>query len=113
MSKQSGGMAKQQAIQQGMISKTERVTCELMSETLWITIHEEFGWGYDRIAKLDCLWKECFLHFQGALHIKNPEADVLQEHLDRRLAGVYRDRQPMPPFEDRFPEIKPITYGKK
>lgn len=57
MSKQSGFMAKQLAIRQALIDDTERVTCELMSETLWLTLHEEFGWGYDRIAKLDTLWK--------------------------------------------------------
>lgn len=113
MSKQSGFMAKQLAIRQMLIDDTERVTCELMSETLWLTLHEEFGWGYDRIAKLDTLWKENFHHFHGTLNCKNPDADVLQVHLDRRLADVYKNRQEMPPFEKRFPEIKPITYGRK
>ena len=44
---------------------------------------------------------------------KNPDADVLQVHLDRRLADVYKNRQSMDPFERRDPEIKPVTYGKR
>ena len=44
---------------------------------------------------------------------KNPDADVLQVHLDRRLADVYKTRQSMDPFERRYPEIKPVTYGKR
>ena len=43
----------------------------------------------------------------------NPDADVLQIHLDRRLADVYKNRQPMDPFERRYPEIKPVTYNRK
>lgn len=66
MSKQSGWMAKQQAIQQGMISKTERVTCELMSETLWSLSMRNLVGAMTGSAKLDCLWKECFLAFPGS-----------------------------------------------
>ena len=43
MSKQSGFLAKQAAIQQKMIDDAQRVTCELMAETLQITLHEEFA----------------------------------------------------------------------
>ena len=88
MSKQSGFLAKQAAIQQKMIDDAQRVTCELMAETLQITLHEEFGWGYDRLVKLDLLWRENYKHFLGAMNHKNPDADVLQVHLDRRLADV-------------------------
>lgn len=45
MSKQSGFLVKQAAIQQKMIDDAQRITCELMAETLQITLHEEFGWG--------------------------------------------------------------------
>ena len=113
MSKQSGFLAKQTAIQQKLIDDAQRVTCELMVETLQITLHEEFGWGYDRLVKLDLLWRENYKHFLGAMNHKNPDADVLQVHLDRRLADVYKNRQPMDPFERRYPEIKPVTYNRK
>ena len=70
MSKQSGFLAKQAAIQQKMIDDAQRVTCELMAETLQITLHEKFGWGYDRLVKLDLLWRENYKHFLGAMNHK-------------------------------------------
>ena len=42
--KQSGFMAKQLAMRQALIDATERVTQQLMMDTLQITLHE-FGWG--------------------------------------------------------------------
>ena len=113
MSKQSGFLVKQAAIQQKMIDDAQRITCELMAETLQITLHEEFGWGYDRLVKLDLLWRENYKHFLGAMNYKNPDADVLQVHLDRRLADVNKNRQPIDPFERRYQEIKPVTYNRK
>lgn len=43
----------------------------------------------------------------------NTYVQLLQAHLDRRLADVYKNRQPMDPFERRYPEIKPVTYNRK
>ena len=43
----------------------------------------------------------------------NTYVQLLQAHLDRRLADVYKNRQPMDPFERRYPEITPVTYNRK
>ena len=107
--KQSGFMAKQLAMRQALIEATERVTQQLMMDTLQITLHE-FGWGYDRIMKLTKAWSDSYNHYHDALNIKHVEADVLRVHLDRELADILKGNQDLIPFEERYPEIKEITY---
>ena len=109
--KQSGFMAKQLAMRQALIEASERVTQQLMMDTLQITLHE-FGWGYDRIMKLTKAWADAYNHYHDTLDVKNVEADVLRVHLDRELADILKGHQDLIPFEDRYPEIKEIVYGK-
>ena len=109
--KQSGFMAKQLAMRQALIEATERVTQQLMMDTLQITLHE-FGWGYDRIMKLTKAWADAYNHYHDTLDVKNVEADVLRVHLDRELADILKGNQDLIPFEERYPEIKEIVYGK-
>lgn len=109
--KQSGFMAKQLAMRQAMIDATERVTQQLMMDTLQIALHE-FGWGYDRIMKLTKAWADAYNHYHDTLDVKNVEADVLRVHLDRELADILKGNQDLIPFEERYPEIKEIVYGK-
>ena len=110
--KQSGYLAKQLAMRQALIDATERVTQQLMMDTLQITLHE-FGWGYDRIMKLTKAWADAYNHYHDTLDVKNVEADVLRVHLDRELADILKGHQDLIPFEERYPEIKEITYGSK
>ena len=109
--KQSGFMAKQLAMRQALIEATERVTQQLMMDTLQITLHE-FGWGYDRIMKLTKAWADAYNHYHDTLDVKNVEADVLRVHLDRELADILKGNQDLIPFEERYPEIKEIAYKK-
>ena len=109
--KQSGFMAKQLAMRQALIEATERVTQQLMMDTLQITLHE-FGWGYDRIMKLTKAWADAYNHYHDTLDVKNVEADVLRVHLDRELTDILKGHQDLIPFEDRYPEIKEIAYKK-
>ena len=109
--KQSGFMAKQLAMRQALIDATERVTQQLMMDTLQITLHE-FGWGYDRIMKLTKAWADAYNHYHDTLDVKNVEADVLRVHLDRELTDILKDHQGLIPFEERYPEIKEIAYKK-
>ena len=108
--KQSGFMAKQLAMRQALIEASERVTQQLMMDTLQITLHE-FGWGYDRIMKLTKAWADAYNHYHDTMDVKNVEADVLREHLDRELADILKGHQDLIPFEERYPEIKEIAYG--
>ena len=111
--KQSGFMAKQLAMRQALIDATERVTQQLMMDTLQIVLHNELGFGYDRIMKITKAWSDAYNHYHDALNIKHVEADVLRVHLDRELADILKGHQDLIPFEKRYPEIKEIAYGGK
>ena len=111
--KQSGFMAKQLAVRQALIDATERVTQQLMMDTLQIVLHNELGFGYDRIMRITKAWGCEYNHYHDVFNVKHAEADVLRVHLDRELADILKGRQELIPFEDRYPEIKEITYGRK
>lgn len=111
--KQSGFMAKQLAMRQALIDATERVTQQLMMDTLQIVLHNELGFGYDRIMRITKAWGSEYNHYHDVFNVKHAEADVLRVHLDRELADILKGRQELIPFEERYPEIKEITYGRK
>ena len=111
--KQSGFMAKQLAMRQALIDATERVTQQLMMDTLQIVLHNELGFGYDRIMRITKAWGNEYNHYHDVFNVKHAEADVLRVHLDRELADILKGRQELIPFEERYPEIKEITYGRK
>lgn len=111
--KQSGFMAKQLAMRQALIDATERVTQQLMMDTLQIVLHNELGFGYERIMRITKAWGSEYNHYHDVFNVKHAEADVLRVHLDRELADILKDRQDLIPFEERYPEIKEITYGRK
>ena len=111
--KQSGFMAKQLAMRQALIEASERVTQQLMMDTLQIVLHNELGFGYDRIMRITEAWGSEYNHYHDALSIKHVEADVLRVHLDRELADILKGHQDLIPFEARYPEIREITYGSK
>ena len=111
--KQSGYMAKQLAMRQAIIDATERVTQQLMMDTLQIVLHNELGFGYDRIMRITKAWGSEYNHYHDVFNVKHAEADVLRVHLDHELADILKGRQELIPFEERYPEIKEITYGRK
>ena len=111
--KQSGFMAKQLAMRQALIDATERVTQQLMMDTLQIVLHNELGFGYDRIMRITKAWGCEYNHYHDVFNVKHAEADVLRVHLDRELADILKGHQDLIPFEKRYPEIKEITYGRK
>ena len=111
--KQSGFMAKQLAMRQAIIDATERVTQQLMMDTLQIVLHNELGFGYDRIMRITKAWGCEYNHYRDVFNVKHAEADVLRVHLDRELTDILKGHQDLIPFEERYPEIKEITYGRK
>lgn len=90
----------------------ERLTQQLMMDTLQITLHNEFGFGYDRIKRVTEEWGKCYNTFHDALTGGN-EADWYQEKLDRQLLDILHGHQPLIPFRERYPEIKEIKYERK
>ena len=110
--KQSGYLAKQLAMRQALIDATERVTQQLMMDTLQIVLHNELGFGYDRIMRITKAWGSEYNHYHDVFNVKHAEADVLRVHLDRELADILKGHQDLIPFEERYPEIKEIAYKK-
>ena len=110
--KQSGYMEKQLAMRQALIDATERVTQQLMMDTLQIVLHNELGFGYERIMRITKAWGSEYNHYHDVFNVKHAEADVLRVHLDRELTDILKGRQELIPFEERYPEIKEIAYGK-
>lgn len=88
----------------------EAVTRQLMLDTLQITLHKHFGFGFDRILKASLAWADIYNHYYDVMDLKNPECDVLREHLDEELRDIIKDRQRFADFDERYPEIKKITY---
>ena len=48
---------------------------------------------------------------QPALDYKNPAADVCQEHMDRVLKEIIRDKAELIPHAERYKDLKKVTYG--
>ena len=80
-------------------------------DTLQMTMHQREGWGYDRIMRLTEAWAEVRQEYRPALDYKNPAADVCQEHMDRVLKEIIRDKAELIPHAERYKDLKKVTYG--
>ena len=103
--KQSAYLIQQREARRRLVQAAERVTQQLM-------LHQEFGFGYDRIKRLTDAWSQTYNQFHDALD-GGTEADYWQEKLDRLLLDLLRDHQALIPFGERYPEIREITYGPR
>jgi hypothetical protein len=110
--KLSGYLVREQARRQQLIQVAEHLTQQLMLDTLQVTLHNEFGFGYDRIKRVTDAWSKYYNTYHDAL-TGGPEADYYQEKLDRELLDFIKGRQPLIPFRQRYPEIKEIRYEVK
>ena len=106
----SGYLARQEAKRNAEANAFEAVTRQLMVDTLQITLHKHFGFGFDRILKASLAWHEIYNHYYDVMDLKNPECDVLRAHLDEELRDIIKDRQRFADFDERYPEIKRVTY---
>ena len=107
----SGYLQRQAIRDQAVVLAVEQTTQQLMLDTLQVTMHREYGWGYDRIKALSEQWAALYNHFHGAID-RGPEQDVFQEHLDRQLVEIMRGKQALIPFAQRYPYLREIKYGK-
>lgn len=110
--KQSAYLIQQRETRRRLVQAAERVTQQLMLDTLQVTLHQEFGFGYDRIKRLTDAWGKTYNQFHDAPD-GGTEADYWQEKLDRLLLDLLRDHQALIPFGERYPEIREITYGPR
>ena len=106
-------LQKQQIMIKVYVDATEAIMKQFMVDTLQIAIHEEFGFGYDRIERLTKAWGEKYSEFYKCLGTQDAEADYLRECLDRQLKEVIGDKMELINFEERYPDIKKIKTGAK
>lgn len=92
------------------IHTAERLTEQFMTDTLQMTLHEHYGFGYDRIMELMERWREMLQEYRPALNSKNAECDVKQEHMDRAMLQILRGKADLIPFEERYPELRKVRY---
>ena len=86
----------------------EKLMMQFMFDLAMLTLHEEFGFGEERGLRFHDEMMKRWEEFRPCLDSKNVEADVLREHIDRRL-NIGGD---FIPFEERYWMIKEVTYGK-
>ena len=110
--KRSGLLAQRDALTQAKLDAMQRTMKQYMLDTLLITLHEDFGWGYERLTRIADKWGETYDHYFPALQ-STDESDVFQERLDRATLAFLQGYQEMIPFPERYPEIKQLGYEPK
>ena len=103
-------LEKQRADKKAFMNSVELIVKQYCIDTLTITLHEEYGWGYDRLMKLMDDWAATRKKYQEAINPDFVEADVAQEHMDRIMARIIRGKMDLIPFEERYPTLKKIKY---
>ena len=112
MAKQSGYLQRWENETNRLLQATMAITSQYDIDTLQIAIHQTEGWGYDRIMRLTEAWAEVRKEYRPALDYKIPAEDVCQEHMDRVLAEIIRDKAKLIPFPDRYKDLKKVRYGR-
>lgn len=111
MAKQSGYLKRRDAELDAAFNAGAAMALQFATDTLQITIHQKNGWGFDRVMRLTKDWVDTQREYKPALNCKDPAADVCQEHMDRVLKEIIRDKAELIPFPDRYKELKKVTYG--
>lgn len=112
MAKQSAYLQRREAELDATFNAGAAMAAQFAVDTLQMTMHQQEGWGYDRIMRVTHAWMETQREYRPALNCKDPEADVRQEHMDRVLAEIISGKAELIPFPDRYPDLKKIKYGR-
>lgn len=112
MAKQSGYLQRREAELNAAFNAGAAVAAQFAVDTLQMTMHQQEGWGYDRIMRVTHEWMETQREYRPVLNCKDPAADVCQEHMDRVLAEIIRDKAQLIRFPERYPNAKKIKYGR-
>ena len=112
MAKQSGFLQRRETELDATFNAGAAMAAQFAVDTLQMTMHQQEGWGYDRIMRVTHEWMETQREYRPALNCKDPDADVRQVHMDRVLAEIIRDKAKLIPFPDRYPDLKKIRYGR-
>ena len=90
-------LARQKAEKDAFMHIVERMVKQYMIDTLQITLNQEFGWGFDRIMRLMAVWEDTREEFRPALNPRDPECDVMQEHIDRLIVKIINGKMDLIP----------------
>ena len=113
MGKISGMQRYAEQFAQAKVEAAQRLISQYMIDTLQMTLHQTEGWGYDRIMRLTEAWQQTQKEYTPALNSNDPAADVMQEHMDRVMAQIIGDKQDLKPFQERYHELRKVTYGRQ
>ena len=112
MAKQSAYLQRRDAQLDAVFWAGATMAAQFAVDTLQMTMHQQEGWGYDRIMRVTNEWMETQREYRPALNCKDPEADVRQVHMDRVLAQIINGKAELIPFPARYPGLKKIRYGR-
>ena len=102
---------KMAAERQAFMEVAQQTAKQLMLDTCQITLHEQFGWGYERIKRFSDAWGDCYNEYFEAL-MNRMESDVWQVRLDRALDAILAGHQELIPFKERYPYVKTPGYDR-
>lgn len=111
MAKQSGYLQRWEAELDATFNAGAAMAMQFAMDTLQMALHQTEGWGYDRIMRITHNWIAVQREYKPALDCRNPEADVRQEHMDRVLKEIIRDKAELIPHAERYKDLKKVTYG--
>lgn len=112
MAKQSAYLQRREVELDATFNAGAAMAMQFAMDTLQMALHQTEGWGYDRIMRITHNWIAVQREYKPALNCKDPEADVRQEHMDRVLAEIIRDKAKLIPFPDRYKDLKKVRYGR-
>ena len=111
MAKQSAFLQRREAELDATFNAGAAMAMQFAMDTLQMALHQTEGWGYDRIMRITHNWVAVQREYKPALDCRNPEADVCQEHMDRVLKEIIRDKEELIPHAERYKDLKKVTYG--
>ena len=111
MAKQSGYLQRREAELDATFNAGAAMAMQFAMDTLQMALHQTEGWGYDRIMRITHNWVAVQREYKPALDCRNPEADVRQEHMDRVLKEIIRDKAELIPHAERYKDLRKVTYG--
>ena len=112
MPKISGMQRYAEQYAQAKLQAAQLLMAQYMIDTLQMTLHQTEGWGYDRIMRLTEAWHDVRAEYAAVMNPGNPDADVMQEHMDRVLKEIINGKAELIPFPARYPDLKKIKYGR-
>lgn len=114
MSKQSGFLKRQEQQKEDLLQKVQGIIIQYMVDTLQMTLRTEYGWGYDRIAKLSEKWRQTRMEYKEVLEPHKAMSDVKQEHMQRVFRDICANKKIEPlTFRERYPHLTKIRYDRR